>query len=101
MSIYPGQKAALPLIHPKYIKRGDKVDLWDVVIENGPVKSEFTVILAREALARDAERWKLDLPKGTKPGPLQDEADRLAAEQEGAAAETAAADPVYGRRSTK
>ena len=74
---------ALPFIPAKYIKRpSGKVDLWDIKIDGGPVRVEFTGILAREALQRDPERFMFELPKGIRPGPLQQEADeRAAAEQ--------------------
>lgn len=86
----------LPLIPRKYIKANRRVDLWDVLIEGGPVKLERTAILAREALAYDPDRYVLTLPRGMKPGPLQEEAEEREREM---AAEAAAepADPVYGR----
>lgn len=86
----------LPLIPRKFFKRNGKVDLWDVLIEDGPVKIEFTPILAREALGRDKDRYKLELPRGAKPGTLQIEADERAAEAAADAAQEAP-DPVYGR----
>lgn len=88
--------APLPMIPRKHIKPNGRVDLWDTQIENGPVRIEFTSILAREALVRDKDRFKFELPRGVKPGPLQDEADeRARADAEAAAAEPP--DPVYGR----
>lgn len=86
----------LPYIPRKNIKLNGRVDLWDVLVEEGPAKVEFTTILAREALQRDSERYKLDLPRGTKPGPAQAAAEeRLAAEMAETNAE--APDPAYGR----
>lgn len=88
----------LPLIPRKSIKPNGNVDLWDMLAENGPVKIERTTIIAREAMQRDSERYKLELPRGTKPGPAQIEAERIAAEI--AAEENAEPpDPVFGRGS--
>lgn len=86
----------LPYIPRKNIKANGRVDLWDVVVEDGPVKIEFTSILAREAMVRDPARYKLELPRGTKPGPAQTAAEeRIAAEIAETNAE--APDPAYGR----
>lgn len=86
----------LPHIPRKHIKANGRVDLWDVLIEDGPVKIEFTTILAREALVRDAERFQFNLPRGMKPGPAQIAAEARAAEElDQAAAEPP--DPAYGR----
>lgn len=87
----------LPHIPRKHLKPNGRVDLWDVLIENGPVKVEFTTILAREALQRDPGRFKMALPPGTKAGPLQIEADERAA-AELAEADAEPADPHFGRR---
>lgn len=89
--------APLPHIARKFIKPNGKVDLWDIADKDDPVKLEFTAILAREALQRDKERYKLELPKGVKPGAAQAEAERRAAE-EMAEADAEPPDPVYGRR---
>jgi hypothetical protein len=89
----------LPFIPRKYLRPDHKVDLWDVLIEGGPVKIEFTSMLAREALVRDPERYKFDLPRGVKPGQLQFDAEdraRALAEE----AESEPPDPVFGRSST-
>ncbi len=91
-------KKPLPHIPRKHLKPNGKVDLWDIVIEDGPVKLEFTAILAREALMYDPDRYKFDLPRGVKPGPLQDEAEARARE-EAEAADAEPPDPVYGKRS--
>lgn len=91
-------KKPLPHIPKKYIKPNGKVDLWDVVIEGGPVKCEFTTILAREALLYDPDRYHFNLPAKTKPGPLQEEAEERARE-DAAAADAEPPDPVYGKRS--
>lgn len=87
----------LPLIPRKYFKRDGKVDMWDVIIDGGPVKVEFTAILAREALQRDPDRFKFELPRGVQPGPLQVEAEERARAQSDER-DTEAPDPVYGRR---
>lgn len=88
--------AALPLIPRKYVKCG-KVELWDVLVEGGPVKVEFNLILAREALQRDPKRFKFEMPKGMTPGPLQAEADEYA-RQKAEEADAEPPDPIYGRR---
>ena len=89
--------ATLPHVPKRFIKPNGKVDLWDIVIEDGPVKLEFTTILAREALRNDKDRYKLELPRGMKPGPAQIEfEEQMAAQQAEADAEPP--DPVYGRR---
>ncbi len=86
----------LPMIPRKYIKKNGRVDVWDMEVENGPAKIEFTTMLAREALQRDEKRYKLELPRGMKPGQLQlDNEERAAADAEAANVEPA--DPVYGR----
>lgn len=91
-------KNVLPLIPRKYIKRNGKVDLWDVLIENGPARFEFTAILAREALQRDPDRFKFELPKGTKQGSLQDEADEREQENMEEGDRIDDADPHFGKR---
>lgn len=88
----------LPYIPRKSIKPNGNVDLWDVLAEDGPVKLERTTIIAREALQRDPARYKLELPRGTKPGPAQIEAERRAAEI-AAEENTEPPDPVFGRGS--
>lgn len=84
----------LPMIARKHIRSDGTVELWDMMAEDGPVKMVRTAILAREALQLDPERFKLELPRGTKPGPAQLAAEEHARE---AAAEEDAPDPVYGR----
>lgn len=91
-------KKPLPHIPRKYIKANGKVDLWDMVIEGGPVKCEFTTILAREALLYDPERYYFSLPTKVKPGRLQEEADERARE-DAEAADAEPPDPVHGKRS--
>lgn len=103
----------LPYIPRRAIKPNGKVDLWDLIgqptgkkdektgfeITDGPVKIEFNSILAREALQRDPDRYKIDLPRGVKPGPGQiafEERQRAEAEELEAEANR---DPVYGNRS--
>lgn len=93
----------LPMIPRKHIDAHGHVMLWDVVGPlddekngTGPVKVQFTGILAREALQRDPDRYKLDLPRGIKPGPAQDEADERDRELAAEAEAEANKDPVYG-----
>lgn len=87
----------LPMIARRFISRTGHVDLWDMLADDGPVKITRTGILAREALGRDPERYKLELPKGIKPGPAQTRAEEEAA---AAAAEldNEPPDPVFGKR---
>lgn len=94
---------ALPMIARKYIKPRGLVDVWDMQIDRGtdalagPLRLEMTAILAREALQRDSDRYKLELPRGEKPGPAQIEAELRAAEE--LADPDEKPDPVYGKRS--
>jgi hypothetical protein len=98
------QKPLAEIFIPRrYIKPNGKVDLWDMTgpldesgEPTGPVKLEFTGILAREALQRDPERYKVDLPRGVKPGPAQAEAEERAAADQTEADAEANRDPVYG-----
>lgn len=90
--------ATLPMIPRKHIKPNGRVDLWDVLSDGGPFKVEFTTINAREALLYDKDRYKFELPRGTKQGPAQDEADERAAAEAEESAETQANDPHYGRK---
>lgn len=94
--------AALPMIPRKYVDpKTGRVNVWDLSTETdppGPVKIEMTGILAREALQRDPERFKLELPRGVKPGPAQEEAERLAADRADPGPQETT-DPAYGRRS--
>lgn len=101
----------LPMVPRKHIDVHGNVALWDLVgeptgekdektghpITDGPVKIVRTGILAREALARDPDRYKLDLPKGFKPGPAQIAADERAHDEAAAEDAERAADPIYGR----
>lgn len=90
----------LPMIPRKYVRRDGLVEFWDTSEENGgPVKLERQAILAREALANDPDRYKLELPRGVKPGPAQIEADERVRSEAEELAREAEADPHYGRRS--
>lgn len=63
----------------------------------GPVKVELWAIDARHALDVESERYKLDLPRGHKPGAAQIEADEIA-EQEAEDIERArSSDPQFGQ----
>jgi len=48
--------------------------------KGGPIKVEFWGIDATEAMQIEPDRFKLDLPKGMKPGKAQLEADEMAKE---------------------
>lgn len=103
MADKPKQKPLAEIFIPRrYIKPNGKVDLWDMTgplvdeQPTGPVKVEFSGILAREALQRDPDRYRTDLPKGVKPGPAQAEADERAAAEQAEADAEANRDPVYG-----
>lgn len=87
----------LPMIPRKYLKPNGVVELWDMEAVDGPVKIERTGILAREALQRDPDRYKLELPRGVKPGQAQFDAEERAREEQ-AEAEAEAPDPVFGQR---
>jgi hypothetical protein len=89
----------IPLIPRKYVRKDGTVELWDLLEEGGPVRIVRTGILAREALGRDGDRFKLELPRGMKPGPAHAEAEARAAEEAAEAAAEADKDPVYGKRS--
>lgn len=86
----------LPMIPRKHVRSNGSVEFWDMLAEDGPVKLERTSILAREAMQRDPERYRLELPRNIKPGPAQIEAERRAAEA--AAEDEDPPDPVYGKR---
>lgn len=92
----------LPMIPRNRVDKHGMVELWDMLETDGegnvigPVKIKRQAILAREALQRDPDRYRLDLPRGVKPGPAQEEAERRAAEEAAEAEAEAAADPVYG-----
>ncbi|MEO6381975.1 MAG: hypothetical protein ABIO35_08255 [Nitrobacter sp.] len=99
-------------IHPKFIKPTGKVDLWDLgptepdddaslehaawkkakAVFDGPVKVELWSVDARHALTVDPKRYKIELPKGSKPGPAEERRlEQLAAENP-----VEGTDPHYG-----
>lgn len=104
-------KKPLVMIQRKYIDQYGNVALWDLIGEptgekdaktgaaltDGPVQIVRTGILAREALNRDPERYVLTLPKGSKPGPAQIEAEERARDEADEANAERNADPVYGQ----
>jgi hypothetical protein len=144
------------ILHPRYIKPNDHVDLWDLgpirptppeapkevdeklkghelalakieyedafetykdelrafgrmreeftkwhKTNGGPLKVDLWSTDAVHALATDPDRYKLELPKGTKPGAAQVEADRLAEMSEQDLAEARAKDPVFGKGNSR
>jgi hypothetical protein len=146
------------LIHPKYVKRNDHVDIWDMgpaqpiapvvpvrpvegkdlkgpdlklaeihyedALEDyklalrawgaqkveyqawrrtngGPLKIELWSTDALHAINIDPERYRLELPKGAKPGPAQLERDRIAEMSERELQEAREKDPQFGRGSQR
>lgn len=63
----------------------------------GPVKFELWGIDARHAMQTDSDRYKLDLPKGAKPGKAQAEAERLAELEGVELAQARERDPNFGK----
>lgn len=75
------------------VKPNGKVDVWDLEAVDGPLTVELFAVDARHAIEKFPDRWMLKLPKGSKPGPAQIEAEeRAAAEAEG----VQQADPHFG-----
>ena len=64
----------------------------------GPLKVELWGIDARHALEIDPERFKMDLPKGQKPGRAQIDADEMAVAEAEGMERTRASDPQFGRQ---
>jgi hypothetical protein len=69
-------------------------DLWHEM-NGGPVKIEFWGVDARGAL--DHERFKLDLPRGLKPGKAQVEAEEMAKAEGAELAALRERDPNFGK----
>ena len=69
-------------------------DLWHNT-NGGPVKIEFWGVDARGAL--DHERFKLDLPRGLKPGKAQIEAEEMAKAEGAELAALRERDPNFGK----
>lgn len=88
----------LPMIPRRYVNAHGNVALWDMAEEGGPVQIVRAGILAREALGRDPERYRLELPKNVKPGPAQLEAEQRAREEADELNTDIDRDPVYGRK---
>ncbi len=66
-------------------------------MNGGPVKVEFWGIDARAAMDREPERYKLDLPKGQKPGKAQVQAEEMAAAEGMELAAIRERDPTFGK----
>ena len=69
-------------------------DFWHTS-NGGPVKIEFWGVDARGAL--DKERFKLDLPRGLKPGKAQVEAEEMAKAEGAELAALRERDPNFGK----
>lgn len=72
------------------------VKVWDIKADGGPVQIEMRSVNARDALARDKERYCLKLPRGVKAGPAQDEMKKREAAEAQDFASIVARDPVFG-----
>jgi hypothetical protein len=68
--------------------------------KGGPIKIELWGIDARHALNNFPERWKLDLPRGQKPGRAQIEAEEMAEAEANDLNRARASDPQFGQRAT-
>ncbi len=64
----------------------------------GPVKVELWGVDARFAVNAEPHRYKLDLPRGTKPGPAQIAADDAARKEREEFAGIQQQDPNFGRQ---
>jgi hypothetical protein len=65
--------------------------------KGGPVKVELWAIDARHALEIEPDRYRIDLPRGVKPGKAQVDADALAAAEADERQRAKAADPQFGQ----
>ncbi len=65
--------------------------------KGGPVKVEFWGVDARHALEVEPERYRLDLPRGTKPGRAQIEAEEMAQAEAEAMEQAHRRDPQFGQ----
>lgn len=63
----------------------------------GPVKVEFWGIDATYALEKGPERWRLDLPRGVKPGKAQLDAEEMARAEGAELAALRERDPNFGK----
>lgn len=68
--------------------------------KGGPRKVELWAVDATHALMTDPERFKLDLPKGQRPGREQIEAEERALAEQDAIARMKEVDPQFGTRTT-
>lgn len=68
--------------------------------KGGPVKVELWGVDARHAMEVEPNRYRLDLPKGVKPGRAQIEAEEMAQAEAGALAQAQERDPQFGRAMT-
>lgn len=66
----------------------------------GPIKVELWAVDAKHAIEVEPERYKLDLPPKTKPGPAQIEAERRAAQEAEDLDRARSSDPQFGRVAT-
>jgi hypothetical protein len=64
----------------------------------GPRKVEHWAADARHALTAEPDRWKLDLPKGMKPGQAQIEAEEREAAERDAMEREVELDPQFGSK---
>jgi hypothetical protein len=69
--------------------------------KGGPVKVEFWGVDARHALETEPDRYRLDLPRGEKPGRAQLEADAAYAAELEDLKRAAALDPQYGTQEAR
>lgn len=79
--------------------RKDYREWFDV--NGGPVKLERFGVTAREAFERDPKRYKLDLPRGMKPGRAQVLADEAYAAELEELKRAAALDPQFGTQEAR
>jgi hypothetical protein len=66
--------------------------------KGGPVKVELWGIDARHAMNVEPDRFKLDLPRGVKPGRAQVEAEEMAEAEANELNRARAADPQFGQQ---
>lgn len=64
-------------------------------VKGGPVKVEFWGADARHAIEVEPARYKLDLPKGMKPGKAQAEAEEMAKAEEEEIKQARSRDPLH------
>jgi hypothetical protein len=68
--------------------------------KGGPVKVELWGVDARHAMEVEPDRFKLELPRGVKPGRAQIEAEQLAEAEADALNQARASDPQFGQGAT-